>query len=146
MNCENSIKTVIFCNIQVSNVKRPKECDSTTLTTQNQIKRSLVVNCENSINIFSKKVCHVELDDTTRDGKRTERIEYWKVIILPEDHTLPYSIDGVHANLSVDMFKNRIHKYLIKVGYTWESTCGLSISCQLPGPLSSKVVQAILLS
>ena len=42
------------------------------------------------------------------------------------------SADCVHSNS--DMFTNRIDNYLVRAGYSYIRTCGLSINQRLPCP------------
>ena len=42
--------------------------------------------------------------------------------------------------LAVPVFKNRIDKYLVRAGYTYIRTCGLSISQRLPCPQTSELL------
>ena len=53
--------------------------------------------------------------------------------VINECNKLPN--DCVNAS-SVNMFKNRIDRYLIRAGYTYEKIVGLSISQWLPCPLA----------
>ena len=47
------------------------------------------------------------------------------------------SVDCVHSS-TINMFKNRIDNYLVRAGYIWIHTCGLSISQWLPCPQPSE--------
>ena len=60
-------------------------------------------------------------------------------IIVPINEWNRSSADCVHSS-SINMFKNRIDNYLVRVGYIYIHTGELSISQRLPCPQPSELL------
>ena len=60
--------------------------------------------------------------------------------VQAETFTVPY-LCSVHDG-SVNVFTNRIGKYLVRVGYTYNSICGLVVCCHLRCSLDGNLVKS----